>query len=66
MERETLQLNAREEAGRQALGLVGRADVGDFNAAFADFKKIYEFLKKEFEASLSINDVADPKKKPGV
>lgn len=49
---ETEKLYAVEEAGRQALGLVGRAENAGFVEAFDNFKKAYEFLKKEFEAAL--------------
>ena len=66
MERTVQISNARGEAGRQALGLVGRADAADFETAFVDFKKAYGFLKKEFEAPFSTNDVADPEKEPNV
>lgn len=66
MEREALMLNARLEAGRQALGIVGRAESSGFIEAFDDFKKAYEFLKEEFEAAISNSDVADPEKEPNV
>lgn len=49
---ETEKLYAREEAGRQALGLMGRTETTDFKEAFSNFKKAYEFLKEEFEAAL--------------
>jgi len=49
---EILRLNAREEAGRQALGLVGRAENACFIEAFDNFKMAFEFLKKEFEAAI--------------
>ena len=58
MKMEELMLNAKSEAGRQALGLVGRADVGSFYQAFSDFKEAFKFLKEEFEAA--VNGVADP------
>ena len=55
MEREEqirgLNLSAVSEAGRQALGLVGRAAVDDFDSAFNDFKKVFNFLKKEFRVA---------------
>ena len=49
----TDRLYAVEEAGRQALGLVGRAESADFTEAFNNFKMAYGFLKKEFKVALS-------------
>ncbi len=64
MEKGELMLNAKIEAGRQALGLVGRADIFDFATALSDFQTAYKFLKEEFEAA--IKDVADPAREPNV
>jgi len=56
MEMETLRLNARLEAGRQALGLLGRSEGACFKEAFKYFKTAYKFLKEEYEAALSTSD----------
>ena len=67
MEREMeIKLSARLEAGRQALGIVGRSESSGFVEAFEDFKTAYGFLKEEFEATLSTSDVADPEEEPNV
>jgi len=52
-------MDARIEAGRQALGLVGRAEVEDFQKLFNNFKEVYEFLKEEFEHELDDADAGN-------
>ena len=52
-------MDARIEAGRQALGLVGRAEVEDFQKLFNNFKEVYKFLKEEFEHELDDADAGD-------